>query len=198
MDAARLRREDWRVDTITQADATLAIERWHYAQGCPNTSVARHGLFRSDGDELLGVAMWLPPTPTAARSVSRDEWRGVLTLTRLVVAPEVPTNGASFLLGTSMRLVDRERWPWLLTYADSALGHTGAIYRATNWTYLGETKAGDTWVGPNGEQRGRKRGAKNLSAAEMRAAGFERRPAAPKFKFAHHLATATLAESKAS
>lgn len=185
MESTHLRREEWRVATVSQQEARAAIERWHYAQGCPNTSVARHGLFRSDGFELMGVAMWLPPTPTAARSVAGESWKGVLSLTRLVVAPCVPTNGASFLLGTSMRSLDRERWPYLLTYADTALGHTGAIYRATNWRYVGETAAGDTWTGPNGEQRGRKRGGRNLTAAEMRELGFERRPAAPKIKFVH-------------
>lgn len=186
----RLQRGGWYVDHVTQSAATEAVECWHYAQGCPNTSVERHGLFRHGewfNAELHGVAMWLPPTRKAAETVAGEEWRKVLCLTRLVVAPDVPANGASFLLGASMRLVDRERWPWLLTYADSSQGHTGSIYRATNWTYLGPWKAGDTWVGPDGEQRGRKRGGKNLSADEMRALGFERRPPAVKHKFVHHV-----------
>lgn len=185
-----LRNQDWSVRHVTQGEAQQATERWHYAQGCPNTSVARHGLFRKDewfGGELHGVAMWLPPTPTAARSVAGREWKGVLALTRFVLAPDVPSNGASFLLGASMRLLDRQTWPWLLTYADSSQGHTGSIYRATNWTYLGPWDAGDTWVGPDGEQRGRKRGGRNLSADEMREQGFERRPPAVKHKYVHHV-----------
>lgn len=193
-DTGHLRRGEWSVGAITQSEAVESIEAWHYAQGAPNTSVARHGLFRSSTDaiggmfgRLSGVAMWLPPTPTAARSVAGREWRGVLSLTRLVVAPDVPTNGASYLLGASMRLLDRERWPWLLTYADSSHGHTGAIYRATNWTYLGPWEAGDTWVGPEGEQRGRKRGKRNLSVAEMTELGFVKQPAAVKHKYVHHV-----------
>lgn len=187
--AHHLRRSDWSVTTLEQAEARALIERWHYAQGCPNTSVARHGLIGQSG-EAAGVAMWLPPTPTAARSAARhfdmeDQWRGVLSLTRLVVAPKAPTNAASFLLGSSMRLVDRARWPILLTYADTSQGHTGAIYRATNWAYLGLVPAGDTWINAKGEQRGRKRGKRNLSVAEMTEAGFTRRPALPKHKFAH-------------
>lgn len=190
---ATLRKGEWTVAPVSQAETVEVIEALHYAQGAPNTSVARHGLFRADSPlggmfgELLGVAMWLPPTPTAARSVAGQDWRGVLSLTRLVIAPDVPTNGASFLLGASMRLLDRERWPWLLTYADSSHGHTGAIYRATNWTYLGPWDAGDTWEGPDGEQRGRKRGKRNLSVAEMTELGFTKRPAAVKHKFVHHV-----------
>lgn len=183
----QLRRGEWLTSPIEHDAAVEAIERWHYAQGAPNTSVARTGLFRAGCDELLGVAMWLPPTKNAAASVAGREWRQVLCLTRLVVAPEVPNNGASFLLGASMCQVDRARWPWLLTYADSAHGHTGAIYKATNWTYLGPWDAGDTWVhSVTGEQRGRKRGGRNLSADEMRALGFERQPRRTKHKYVHH------------
>lgn len=184
-----LQADEWYIAPVLQSRAAHAIEKWHYAQGCPNTSVARHGLFREDDpsrSQLQGVAMWLPPTPRAARSVHRDEWRGVLALTRLVVAPGVPTNGASFLLGASMRALNRDRWPWLLTYADTGHGHTGAIYKATNWLCVGTVPAGDTWIGPGGEQRGRKRGDKNYTYAEMRSMGFELRPTAYKIKFVHH------------
>lgn len=182
-----LRRGQWIVEDVSQQSAVEMVERLHYAQGAPNTSVARHGLFRADRITPDGVAMWLPPTPTAARSVAGNEWRGVLALTRLVIDPDVPKNGASFLLGASMQLLDRDRWPWLLTYADSSHGHTGAIYRATNWTYLGPWPAGDTWQGPDGEQRGRKRGKRNLSVAEMTELGFTKRPQAVKHKYVHHV-----------
>ena len=84
-----------------------------------------------------------------------------------------------------MRSVDRETWPVLLTYADTAHGHSGAIYRATNWIELGAVKAGDCWIGPDGEQRGRKRGGRTLLAADMVAMGFRKVPAAPKIKFIH-------------
>jgi hypothetical protein len=109
----------------------------------------------------------------------------VLSLSRLWVDDEVPANGESFLLGASMAMIDRRRWPVLLTYADTAQGHTGAIYRATNWRCLGETAAADTWVDAEGVQRGRKRGGRMLLAAEMRALGFVRVPAAPKIRFVH-------------
>lgn len=191
MSAEGLRRGEWMTRTIDHDLAVEAIEEWHYAQGAPNTSVVRTGLFKvKDPYCLLGVAMWIPPTKPAAASVAGREWRNVLCLTRLVIEPTVPTNGASFLLGASMRAVDRARYPWLLTYADSSQGHTGAIYRATNWTYLGPWDAGDTWVNESGEQRGRKRGGRTLVVDEMRALGFERRPACVKHKYVHHLGRA--------
>lgn len=172
---------------IAHAEAVNFCLLWHYSKTAPNTGTYVHGLALGYFTHL-GATIWLPPTKPAAVSVAGDDWRSVLCLSRLVVAPEAPKNSASFLLAGSRRLIDRKRWPVLLTYADTALGHTGAIYLADNWTFLGETAGGDTWVGPDGEQRGRKRGGRNLSVAEMRSAGFERRPAAPKRKFVHEVA----------
>lgn len=184
-----LRRVDWSVVPLDHGTAVRMVQCWHYSRSAPNTSVARHGLVPASGDALtgdpFGVAMWMPPTKAAGVAVARDHWKGVLTLSRLAVAPAMPANAASFLLAGSMRLLDRSRWPVLVTYADTAMGHTGAIYRATNWRCDGPVKAGDVWVGPNGERRGRKRGPRNLSVAEMRAAGFERAPALPKIRFVH-------------
>jgi len=188
MNADRLHATDWAIRNCTQAEAEAFIETTHYTQGAPNTSVARHALIRTDDPwRITGVALWLPPTKPAAVSVcaTGDDWRGVLALSRLCIAPGAPTNAASFLLGRSMTKLDRNTWHTLLTYADTAQGHTGAIYRATNWTCLGEVPGSDAWAAPDGERRGRKRGGRNMTAQQMRDAGFTRLPAAPKIKFVH-------------
>lgn len=189
-DDDHLHRRDWRVAPCTQAEAVEFISRSHYAMGAPNTSVARHGLYALDEEKLRGVALWLPPTKAAAASVNPDNWQGVLALSRLCIAPGMPTNSASFLLGASMRRIDRAKWPTLLTYADTREGHTGAIYRATNWTCLGEVRGSDAWQhAGTGERRGRKRGGRNLSTVEMTEAGFVRLPTMPKIKFIHEQRT---------
>lgn len=183
----RLRAADYEVANIpTHGEAVRLVCQWHYSRSCSNTSTYRHGLYVAGlMGELVGCAVWQPPTKAAALATFPDDWQGVLSLSRLVVAPWLPTNAASFLLGRSMRLIDRQRWPALVTYADTAQGHTGAIYRATNWVEVGEVPAGDTWTGPSGEQRGRKRAGVTMTVEQMRAAGFVRNAAAPKIKFVH-------------
>jgi hypothetical protein len=191
--AETLRVADWVVVPVPEHTAAVALIRaHHYAKGAPNTSTYRHGLYRSDTWPLVGdacgVALWIPPTRRAAESVAGSDWQGVLCLSRLVVVDDVPKNGASYLLGRSMKMIDRKRWPVLLTYADTAHGHTGAIYKATNWERLGETPAGDVWVDADGMQRGRKRGRRTLTVAEMGALGMTRLPSLPKVKFVHRRA----------
>ena len=178
----------WSVSSSDLDGAVHLVRLFHYAHSASNTATYCHGLFDPQGVQA-GAAIWIPPTKGAALTVASD-WTGVLALSRLVVAPDAPKNAASFLLGRSMRLIDRGRWPWLLTYADTRLGHTGGIYLATNWTRVGPVPAGDVWVHRlTGEQRGRKRGGRTLLAREMEELGFVRQPPHPKIKFVHHAGT---------
>jgi hypothetical protein len=146
-----------------------------------------HGLFRKDGDELLGVAQWLPPTRVAAESVNREHWTRVLSLTRLAVAPEVPKNGATFLMARSMRLIEQaQKWVSLVTYADEFMQHTGAIYRAANWEYVGLMKANPRWENADGKQIAKK-ATRSRTNKEMVALGYSMVGSFRKHKFIKHL-----------
>jgi hypothetical protein len=182
-----LRAVDWQVQNIPHhGEAVGLVRMWHYSKSAPNTSTYRHGLYPAGLMTLCcGAALWIPPTRTAAAAIEPDNPEGVLSLSRLVIEPGLPTNAASFLLGSSMRLIDRDRWPTLVTYADTAQGHTGAIYKATNWICDGPTPAGDVWVLPDGSLCGRKRGGVTLTTSDMALLGAVRRPALPKIRFVH-------------
>jgi hypothetical protein len=185
-DGENLRRRDYTVERIPHGEAVAVIRAWHYSRSTPNTGQT-FGLFHCEDYQLSGAALWLPPTRRAAEKVAGDAWEGVLSLSRLAVDPELPRNAASFLLAASMRLLDRDRWPVLLTYADTRHGHTGAIYLATGWTLDGESTTGSYWVTPAGKQIGRKRGRRNLTAAELLQAGcVEHR--STKLRFVHRSA----------
>ena len=148
---------DYEVKPITVADGKRFVIANHYSKGCSNTAVYAHGLFRAGCAELLGVALWLPPTRVAAESVNKENWKRVVALSRLCVHPDVPTNGASFLMGRSIRLIRQEgKWKSLVTYADEFMGHEGKIYYAANWRYVGESKPIPRWENDEGRQIARK------------------------------------------
>lgn len=159
----------------------------HYSGGCSNTAVYAHGLYRSGEIELLGVALWLPPTRVAAESVNRAQWRKVLSLSRLAIRADVPKNAATFLMARSIRAIRRAgRFISLVTYADEFMGHTGAIYRGANWTYVGEMKAQPRWEDLNGRQVAKK-STKTRTNAEMEELGHRMVGAYKKHKFVMHL-----------
>jgi len=182
-----LRKAEFTVETVPLAMGRSLVAAHHYAGGSSNTAVYRHGLFRlGEPLECLGVALWLPPTQPAAASVSTD-WRGVLSLTRLVIVPDMPTNSASYLLGRSIALIRGEgRFHTLVTYADEGQGHTGAIYRATNWDYIGAMKGSPVWLDDFGRQVSTK-ATVNRTYEQMLALGYVRHPATRKHKFVMRL-----------
>lgn len=183
----RLLRKDWEIRNVALWLASSIIEKHHYAKRAANTATYLHGLFPKDSfwdAECVGIAWWIPPTKSAAESTFANNWKGVLSLSRLVVIPGIPKNAATFLLAGSMKLIDRKLWPCLVTYADEWRGHTGTIYRAANWKYLGLTKPEAVWT-LNDRMIARKAGPHTRTKNEMLALGAKMVGRFSKHKFVH-------------
>lgn len=189
--ANRLRKEDWCVKDVTMGESKSFIEQHHYAKGCSHTRVYSHGLFyRHKPNEIMGVALWLPPTKVAAQSVNADNWQRVLSLSRLAVHPCVPKNGASFLLSKSIKAIARDKkWLSLVTYADERQGHTGTIYYATNWKYVGKMKGSMAWIDPATGKQVSIKATKSRTKQQMLDLGYKPVGVFQKHKFVLHLHT---------
>lgn len=187
MQLKTFRAADWEVKPAPLAEGQQMVREHHYARGGSNTCVYMHGLYRRGDTRLCGVAWWLPPTRVACESVNKPQWKRVLSLTRLVILPDVPApNAASYLIGRSIRLIRADgRFVSLVTYADEYMGHTGGIYRATNWIYVGRTGPYVRWETFDGQQVAAK-ATVNRTKAEMLALGHRRIGAYYKHKFVMH------------
>ncbi len=180
-----LRKGDWVVRDVDIDVARRLVQKFHYAAGASNTATYLHGLFRRGAfweEDCLGCAWWIPPTKSAALATYPANWQGVLALSRLVISPTVPKNACTFLLARSRRAIPAEDWPCLVTYADEWRGHTGAIYLADNWAYVGRTGAEATFT-IKGVMTARKAGNKTRTCAEMMALGAKTEGKYAKHKF---------------
>lgn len=129
------------------------VERYHYARTGSSAVVYAFGLFLNGDPNVWGVSWWIPAAVGSVVKYNPNGYRTTLVLHRLVIHPLVPRNGASFLLGRSLRRISHEgRYDCLLTYADTAQGHTGAIYKATNWHYEGLGEPTEVWRNSSGVQ----------------------------------------------
>jgi hypothetical protein len=185
-----IRARDWEVRGVDIAIAQRLVILHHYARGTSNTKTHLHGLFPAGAlfdEECVGAAWWIPPTKAAAKALAGDRWQGVLALSRLVIAPHVGGCAATFLMGRSIRLIDRARWPYLVTYADEWRGHGGGIYRGTGWVDEGLTSPEAVYT-IDGRMTARKAGGKTRTHAEMMALGatFEGRFAKRRFTMRPH------------
>ena len=111
-----------------------------------------------------------------------------MALSRLAIHPTVPKNACSFTMARSIELIRRDgRFRSLVSFADSAQGHTGHIYRASGWTYCGVTVATPLWVDPlTGAMRSIK-ATRNCTVAEMRERGLIFKGRFVKHKFVRYL-----------
>lgn len=137
-----LKKRDWEVHSVPLWIARPIIKKYHYSHGVSKTAVSVHGLCKR-GDwfgftPYHGITWWLPPVSAAAAKAWWSVPEETLTLSRLVIIPGAPKNAATFLLMQSVKQLD-PKWKCLLTYADTWQGHTGGIYKAAGWEYLGMT-----------------------------------------------------------
>lgn len=119
----------------------------HYAKRMPSISYS-FGLFRC-GD-LVGVVTYgMPASPYLCKGICGEENKKlVIELNRLVLRDNLK-NEASMLVSKSIKLLPKPKI--IVSYADTAQGHTGYIYQACNFLFTGTTKPRTDMAAENGK-----------------------------------------------
>tara|TARA_R110000824_G_scaffold90829_1_gene221560 strand:+ start:1305 stop:1958 length:654 start_codon:yes stop_codon:yes gene_type:complete len=116
------------------SDVVGLIKEHHPYGGAAKTCA--HAFAVLERQSPVAAYLWMPPPPGAAKSVCPEAPVGVLALSRMVALPrhQRELNHVSKPLRRQMRrLIDRTRWPVLVTYSDESLGHTGHVYKCSGW-----------------------------------------------------------------
>lgn len=121
------------VDIVPYKVAMDIVVDKHYLHRKAPCSVA-YALY--DGDRIVGVVCYgVSCSSTLLRGIcGDDEAKNVYELTRLWVCDSVEKNGESYLIGNSIKKLDKEI---IVSFADSSQNHTGVVYQATNFIYTG-------------------------------------------------------------
>ena len=125
------------------------LKKWHYSdyvniQAKHTFCLYREGKFGIPN--MIGVCIYTRPAgPSAGKSYWPQNPMRVLELRRLCLIDDTPKNSESFFVGWTLRwLKKRTEWEYVISYADEEQGHKGVVYQASNFKYLGKTKAGRT------------------------------------------------------
>lgn len=145
---------DLRPCALSIVDSLCAA--YHGYGGASATATYAFAVYES-GYPVAAFA-WQPPPFGSAKSVCPEQPAAVLSLSRMVATDK----GARALrhiskpLRRQMRvLIDRGRWPVLVTYHDEGQGHTGHVYLCSGWR---RTKSGDNrafYIDENGKRASR-------------------------------------------
>ena len=129
-----------KIERIQTEEAKPWLLNKHYARRmCPIS----HAFGAFDGGKMLGVVTYGTPVSSSLRSgLCGEEWSDhVLELNRLCC--ENYPNVASMLVGRSLRMLPKPSV--VVSYADTAQGHVGYIYQATNFIYTGLSAKRTDW-----------------------------------------------------
>lgn len=173
------------VRTINHETAKRVIEDNHYLKRLGSTSVA-YGMFLEN--VLAGVlTLGTIPAGNAAGICGKEHAGRVRELTRLYLYDWAGPNAESCFMGRVFRAVapyaESQGGLILLSYADTAAGHVGTIYQASNWIYTGASTSTQVMVdGSLVHMRVASDSRKGLSIA-----GLERVATSPKHRYVRFL-----------
>ena len=139
---------DFTVEYINRKALVSFIEKHHYSHNVNGVqSLYHYGLF-TEGNfgipKMIGAMMYAHPSmPATAAKYNPINPTTCLELRRLVCIDATPKNTESFFIGQTFKLLKRDTdMEVIVSFADQHHGHTGVIYKATNFDYLGETSRG--------------------------------------------------------
>jgi hypothetical protein len=127
--------DDYYIEQITYKMAMEIVIANHYLHRKAPCSIA-FGLFDKTTHLCYGVVTYgVSASSTLLKGICGEEQASnVYELTRLWVDDSVPKNGESFLIGNTIKQLDKEI---IVSYADSSQEHLGIVYQATNFIYTG-------------------------------------------------------------
>lgn len=120
---------------VTRDDVVALFEQYHGYKSVSASMTYCFAVFEN-GAPVAAYA-WQPPPPGAARAVCPEAPQGVLSLSRMVAVPktERQLKHISKPLRRQMNhMIDRTRWPVLVTYSDEGQGHNGFVYQCSGWS----------------------------------------------------------------
>tara|TARA_R100001463_G_scaffold31954_1_gene71847 strand:- start:436 stop:1107 length:672 start_codon:yes stop_codon:yes gene_type:complete len=136
-------RERYSIRKIDYRTAMDLVIKNHYLHRKAPCSVA-FGLFEKtketsdlfSNERVVGVVVYgVSCSSTLLKGIcGESEKRNVYELTRLWIEDGTPKNTESYLIGNTLRLLDKEI---IVSFAEIQQGHVGTVYQATNFLYCG-------------------------------------------------------------
>jgi hypothetical protein len=134
-----------KVVELGKAECDRLVSARHYSK---TPSIFWRGFGLVIGGWIEGCVVYGQPSPAIQKHAFKDrDWK-FFELSRLVIQTS-ERNAASFLVGGSLRMLETPCA--VVSYADTAHGHAGIVYQATNWIYTGSTVSHDVLYIVNGK-----------------------------------------------
>lgn len=144
--------KEFKVIPVNRKDIEDFIEYYHYSRSIHGViSDYCFGLYKDE--TLIGAIIY-------GRMAMANQWKrysdvceDVIELRRLVCIDDTPKNTESYFIGASLRWLKKNtKLKIVVSYSDLEYGHTGIVYKASNFTYRGFLKGAKVIVSSNGRK----------------------------------------------
>lgn len=128
-------KENYYIQPIDYGVAMAIVKKYHYLHRVAPCSRA-FGLFERATQRIVGcITYGVSSSSTLLKGIcGEDEMYNVYELTRLWIKDGTPKNAESFLIGNTLRMLDKEI---IVSFSEKERGHVGTVYQATNFYYCG-------------------------------------------------------------
>ena len=137
---------DYKVELSEYKVVKPLIEKWHYSHSVRGLQISQcFGLFGEDMfglPKLIGGMIYgVPSSRMGQKSVRYGNKPGkVLELKRLCCIDDTPTNTESYFIGKTLKWLSKNTdYQVVVSYAYPDYGHSGTIYKASNFIHYGMT-----------------------------------------------------------
>lgn len=124
-----------KIDWATHEAAKYACLNWHYSKSMPTNKLVKIGAWE-DG-KFIGVVIFSPgATPALYKTYNITQQQGC-ELTRIALKNHATPVSRILMLAIKFLSKSNPGMELIISFADTAEGHHGGIYQATNWVYVG-------------------------------------------------------------
>jgi len=131
------------VHRVAREEIQQFVERWHYSKSINGLKAQYCFQLLSPAGEMIGVAIYGGMAMSGQYKRFSDLESDVIELRRLCCIDDTPKNTESYFIGKTIRWLKKNTSiKVIVSYADADHGHSGIIYKACNFEYLGFRKGG--------------------------------------------------------
>lgn len=125
---------------VSRSEIKQFIEQNHYSKSI-NGCIADYCFALYDGEYIIGAMFYGRMAMAGQYKKFSENENEVIELRRLCCIDETPKNTESYFIGSTLRWIKKNtKIKKVVSYADAEYGHSGTIYKAANFQYLGKSK----------------------------------------------------------
>ena len=134
--------KDFKVTLCDRNEIKTFIETWHYSKSI-NGLKSNYCFKLINQETIIGAIIYGKIGMANVWKKYANKENDLLELRRLCCIDDTPKNTESYFIGYTLRWLKKNtKYKLVISYADSNYNHTGVIYKASNFKFVGMTNPG--------------------------------------------------------